>query len=257
MSFVFLRDTNHKHKGYTMNTLSKIILATLSSIALATNLQAHEHHNHVTEANQQANTSCESCSVSKATQSSQILEAMHAPMHAHKPSASKSVEIDFLADMIPHHQGAIDSAKLLLPQTKNPQVALLAENIIKAQEAEINEFKELIAKKGVKTTKVSAQEYKEFSQKNAKANESTMSGMTIEESGDIDLDFLNAMIAHHTGAVESSDIVLSYTKDKKIQEIAKHIIDEQNTQITAMQKLKDDIKATKEEADKSKKPKKK
>lgn len=241
-----------------MNTLSKITVATLSSIVLAANLQAHEHHNHATEANNQANTSCESCNVSKTnTQSSQILEAMHAPMHSHKQSNTKSVEIDFLSDMIPHHQGAIDSAKLLLPQTKNPQVALLAENIIKAQEAEINEFKELIAKKGVKTTKISTQEYKEFSEKNAKASESTISGMALEESGDMDLDFLNAMIAHHTGAVESSDIVLNYTKDKKIQEIAKHIIDEQNTQITAMQKLIDEIKAAKEEADKSKKPKKK
>lgn len=243
-----------------MKTLSKLTLATVSSLALMSSIHAHQNHSQ----DSAQPTKCASCGAPTAqandepsTQSSKILEAMHAPMHAHKPSSTKSVEIDFLSDMIPHHQGAIDSAKLLLPLTQNPQVALLAENIIKAQEAEIKEFRELIAKKGVKTTKVSAQDYKEFAEKNAKANESMMGGMAIEESGDVEIDFLNAMIAHHTGAVESSDIVLAYTKDKKIQEIAKHIIDEQNTQIAAMQKLIDDIQAQKAQAESSKSKKSK
>lgn len=241
-----------------MKTLSKLTLATVSSLALMSSIHAHQH----SQENAQP-TKCASCGAMSAqthdessTQSSKILEAMHAPMHAHTPSSTKSVEIDFLSDMIPHHQGAIDSAKLLLPLTKNPQIALLAENIIKAQESEIKEFRELIAKKGVKTTKISAQEYKEFAEKNAKANESMMGGMAIEESGDVEIDFLNAMIAHHAGAVESSAIVLAYTKDKKTQEIAKHIIDEQNTQITAMQKLIEDIEAQKAESSKPKKSKK-
>jgi uncharacterized protein (DUF305 family) len=44
---------------------------------------------------------------------------------------------DFAASMIPHHQGAIDMAKILLEHGKDPELRALAEAIVKAQEAEI------------------------------------------------------------------------------------------------------------------------
>ena len=45
---------------------------------------------------------------------------------------------DFLAGMIPHHQGAIDMAKALLLTTKDPELRNVAQGIITEQQNEIN-----------------------------------------------------------------------------------------------------------------------
>ena len=48
---------------------------------------------------------------------------------------------DFVLMMIPHHQGAIDMAKVELQFGRNPMLRQMSEEIIKAQEAEIAEMK--------------------------------------------------------------------------------------------------------------------
>lgn len=71
------------------------------------------------------------------------MQRMMADMHA--PGRSGNVDIDFLAMMIPHHQGAVEMARLELIHGRDPATRRLAEDIIASQTIEIEGMKRRLA----------------------------------------------------------------------------------------------------------------
>ena len=60
-----------------------------------------------------------------------MMQDMHSPGYTGQPDA------DFLAMMIPHHEGAVDMARLVLIHGHDPMVRKIAEEIVATQTVEI------------------------------------------------------------------------------------------------------------------------
>ena len=76
----------------------------------------------------------------------QANETMHRNMDI---AFSGNSDVDFVRSMIPHHQGAIDMAKVALQHAKDEQIRKWATDVIREQEREIAEMQSWLKKQGV------------------------------------------------------------------------------------------------------------
>ena len=105
---------------------------------------AHEQHEqHGQHTQHEGHGNMPAVSEGSMSQSTKDFEAVNNKMHRDMAiTFSGNPDKDFLAGMIPHHQGAIDMAEVVLKHGSDPKVRKLAQDIFTAQKKEIADMQE-------------------------------------------------------------------------------------------------------------------
>ncbi len=88
--------------------------------------------------------------------------------------------------------------------------------------------------KDMKDMKAMGADASESSKAFAEVNMKMHKDMTMEFTGNPDVDFAKGMIPHHQGAIDMAKVVLQYGKDPEMKKLAEEIINAQDTEIAFM-----------------------
>lgn len=148
------------------------------------------------------------------------------------------VDSDFARGMVPHHQGAIDMAHIVLQYGKDPEIRSLAEWIKVSQEAEIAIMNRWLERRGEPEP---ASEPAQAAQSQAvqrfkKDMHQMHEAMNIRYTGDADIDFVCGMIPHHLGAIDMADTQITHGRDPEMLPLASGIIRSQKSDIARMER---------------------
>ena len=185
--------------------------------------------------------------------------AMTKMMHDMAVKPTGDVDHDFVAMMVPHHEGAIDMAEAELRYGQNEQLRRIAQEVVAE---ELQEIAAMRAASGEKLTPTEAtlaasfagtaarpgffspgpadnvppslKREQPFLAQNNAAMTKMMNDMAIKPTGNIDRDFVAMMVPHHQGAIEMAQAELRYGREAQLRRIAQEIVVDQIQQISLM-----------------------
>ena len=96
------------------------------------------------------------------------------------------------------------------------------------------EMKDMKGMDGMHDMKAMGADASESSKAFAEVNMKMHKDMTMEFTGNPDVDFAKGMIPNHQGAIDMAKVVLKYGKDPDMKKLAEEIIKAQDTEIAFM-----------------------
>jgi uncharacterized protein (DUF305 family) len=141
-------------------------------------------------------------------------------------------DVTFVRMMIPHHQQAVDMAKLATEKATDQRVKDLATRIQGAQDPEIQELTALLESWGVE--EMSDMDHNSMSG-HGMMTDDQMAQLEQATGADFNQMWLEMMIEHHDGAVTMAETQVAKGSDPDAKALAEQVIDVQEAEVTEMQ----------------------
>jgi uncharacterized protein (DUF305 family) len=156
------------------------------------------------------------------------------------PHTGDDLDQLFIDMMVPHHEGAVEMARIAMERSQRPEIRQMAEAIIASQDAEINQMRawRLEWFGSDQTPPMSEMP----SMQEMPGHGAAGHGMDMQAEVDalrsahepFDLAFIDAMIPHHQSAIDSAVMLREATQRQELRDLADAIIAEQQREIDMM-----------------------
>lgn len=173
--------------------------------------------------------------------------AMNKMMSGMAIKPTGNIDHDFVAMMVPHHQGAIDMAQAELVYGHNQKLQRISQEIVVEQLQEIAAMRLAIGEPTTPTwvtnapdavapsaTRANSKTEAPYLAQNVVAMNTMMTNMAVKPTGDVDYDFVAMMVPHHQGAIDMAQAELRFGYNQQLKTIAQEIIVDQEQEITLM-----------------------
>lgn len=158
-----------------------------------------------------------------------LMDTMMFNMDKKHPHAGPAIM--FIEEMIPHHQGAIEMAKIEISKGQNFEMIQLAKSILVEQTNEIARM-QLLSKQ---ITKSEIPVNVSFQSAMNKVMESMMNNMPASSTlKDIDNAFASVMIPHHQAAIDMAKQLFKYSSDTLLTPFVAQLISNEQIEIGQM-----------------------
>jgi uncharacterized protein (DUF305 family) len=149
--------------------------------------------------------------------------------------AAAEVDGGFLAEMVVHHDGAIEMAEVAQQRSDRPQIRGLADAIIDSQSEEISQMEAIYERLFDEPLAESDRTL------GMPAHEMGMDGdmMGLREADPFDRAFIDMMVPHHLGAIRMAQSVVAEGSDPEVRELAETIIEDQSREIEQMNRWRE------------------
>jgi uncharacterized protein (DUF305 family) len=150
---------------------------------------------------------------------------------------ANNLDQHFIEQMIPHHEGAIEMAKLAQERSQRPEILTLAEAIMQSQSQEITQMQTWY--KNWYGTEVPVDSTVGMGMGRGMMHGGMMGGQTsdiesLKNATNFDEAFLQEMIPHHQMAVMMAQMLLSGSNRPEMKQLGQDIITAQESEIEQM-----------------------
>lgn len=192
-----------------------MLFSTQITIAQQMKMENHGHHHQMTTSSQNIYLS--------------MMDTMMVKMD--EVPVTSIPDFDFMAQMIPHHMGAIEMAKYEISHGKNEEMIHLAKSILAEQTSDIQTMKLLISQLPDNAQKAD----KSFDKAMLQSMTVMMENMPPNDKlTDTDKGFAMVMIPHHQAAIGMAVALIQHSTNKQVITFAKQLISTEQIEIEQM-----------------------